>query len=95
MRRMACFVVLASALAVGGCRCPQSGNASAGGRGSAEPMPGASSFAFFGGLKAFFTDEAPAQPVRHVSDADLTRADDAPVQTASPAVTPAAPTAIR
>jgi hypothetical protein len=86
------FVVLGLTLAIAGCRIPQDARSSSRGRGTQDP--GASSFAFFSGLKSFFVDEPPADTTRPVEAADLTRTDDtAPIGTIAPAN--ASPTGIR
>jgi hypothetical protein len=68
-------------LSLFGCRIPVDAQSPTG-RGARDP--GASSFAFFGGLKAFFVDEPAPTNTRTVSEADLTRVDTpsvAPVRT--------------
>ena len=89
--RTALFV-LPLVLSLSGCRVPidaQSPN----GRGARDP--GASSFAFFGGLKAFFVDEPSQASARTVSEADLTRVDTpsgtAPVRTETVTASPTSP----
>jgi hypothetical protein len=77
------------ALALSGCRIPVDAQ-SPNGRGARDP--GASSFAFFGGLKAFFVDEPNQNNAHTVSEADLTRVDTpssaAPVRTETVTTTP-------
>ncbi len=78
--RTAVAVVALAMVGVAGCRVAPD-QPTTGARGRADPA--ASSFAFFGGLRAFFVDEGTAQTVRPVDDSDLTRTEDAaPVQSA-------------
>lgn len=72
MTLRAALFALPLALSLFGCRVPVDAQSPTG-RGTRDP--GASSFAFFGGLKAFFVDETPSGNARTVTEADLTRVD--------------------